>query len=352
VRVLILGDAFFVPIVNLSRFLVNAGHDVHLATIRGGTTPLGVTRHEIRGAGRLGILFARGAVGKLVAAIQPDVVHAFYLTSYGFLATGARGVPILASATGTDLFGAPELAAWLGPLRRRLGRIAVRGASHVHSVAEHMNARLIEWGANPAAITTFPRGIDLARFRFAPRSDIAAPPIRVLCNRKLEPVYDPEPFVRALGIVKRRGVHLRASMAGDGPMRSRVVEWIREEDLGREVTLEGFVGEERLRALHRASDLYVSLSRSDSTSQSLLEAMASGVLPIVTDIAGNREWVTHRRDGYLVPVGDAEAVACAIEEAARDPDRESMAARARAAVLERASFEDTVTMVEEKLRAL
>jgi glycosyltransferase involved in cell wall biosynthesis len=141
-------------------------------------------------------------------------------------------------------------------------------------------------------------------------------------------------------------------MAGDGPMRSRVQDWIREENLAGEVTLEGFVSEERLRALYRASDLYVSVSRSDSTSQSLLEAMASGLLPIVTDIAGNREWVTHRREGYLVPVGDAEAVACAIAEAARDPRGDAMRSSARARVVERGSFDETMRMLEEKLRML
>ena len=125
-----------------------------------------------------------------------------------------------------------------------------------------------------------------------------------------------------------------------------------EEDLGREVTMEGFVDEERMRALYRESDLYVSLSRSDSTSQSLLEAMATGLLPLVSDIAGNREWVTHRREGYLVPVGDPEALACAIAEAARDPEAPAMRARAREKVVARASFADTITLLEEKLRAL
>jgi glycosyltransferase involved in cell wall biosynthesis len=112
------------------------------------------------------------------------------------------------------------------------------------------------------------------------------------------------------------------------------------------------VSEERLRALYRESDVYVSVSRSDSTSQSLLEAMAAGVLPIVTDIAGNREWVTHRREGYLVPVGDKDAIACAIAEASREPERRAMAARARARVLAEGSFADTVDQLEERLRAL
>ena len=87
--------------------------------------------------------------------------------------------------------------------------------------------------------------------------------------------------------------------------------------------------------------------------QSLLEGMAAGLVPVVSDIAGNREWVTHRREGLLVPVGDAEAVACALAEVARDTEAAGeMAGRALAQAALRARFDDTVAMTEERLRAL
>ena len=118
------------------------------------------------------------------------------------------------------------------------------------------------------------------------------------------------------------------------------------------MTLEGFVDAARLFELYRGGDVYVSLSRSDSTSQSLLEAMAVGLFPIVSDIEGNREWVTHRRQGYLVPAGDADATACAIAEAWKDPDAAAIRDRARGTVLARGRFEDTLAQLEAKLGAL
>jgi glycosyltransferase involved in cell wall biosynthesis len=206
-------------------------------------------------------------------------------------------------------------------------------------------------GAPPGRVWTRAWGVDTVALAPAPEKG-RGEGARILWTRQLEPVYDPEPFVRALGELKRRGFRFHASMAGDGPMRERVQAWIAEEDVTHEVTLEGFVSEERLRALYRESDLYVSVSRSDSTSQSLLEAMAAGVFPVVTDIAGNREWVTHRREGYLVPVGDKDAIACAIAEAVGDPDRRAMTARGRAKVLAEGSFADTVDQLEAKLEEL
>jgi glycosyltransferase involved in cell wall biosynthesis len=87
----------------------------------------------------------------------------------------------------------------------------------------------------------------------------------------------------------------------------------------------------------------------------------------VSDIEGNREWVTHRREGYLVPGDDPEAVAFAIAEIAasetamtgtspeaRDPlaDPVGMATRAQAKVANRARFADTVGETETRLAAL
>jgi glycosyltransferase involved in cell wall biosynthesis len=80
--------------------------------------------------------------------------------------------------------------------------------------------------------------------------------------------------------------------------------------------------------------------------------MAAGIFPIVSDIAGNREWVTHRREGYLVPAGDPEALACAIAESSRDPEARAMRSRGPAIVAARGNFEDTLVQLEGKLRTL
>lgn len=296
----------------------------------------------------LGYLSALSAVRREMIAFGPDVTVAHFLPNYGLLAALSGARSWMLACWGSDLL----INAHRSPLHRARARYVLRRAPLVHVDAEVLAEAAVSLGADPARVWNRAWGVDVAAL--APGGDAGAgnggP--RILWTRQLEAVYDPEPFVRALGALKRRGFAFRASMAGDGPMRDQVSAWIREERVEREITLEGFVGEERLRALYRASDLYASVSRSDSTSQSLLEAMAAGVFPIVSDIAGNREWVTHRREGYLVPTGDAEAIACAIEEAWGDPERGAMRARARAKVEERGSFADTIDQLEAKLHAL
>ena len=65
----------------------------------------------------------------------------------------------------------------------------------------------------------------------------------------------------------------------------------------------GRVPHDRMPELLTQTDIYVSTSLSDGTSVSLLEAMASGVFPIVTDIPSNREWINDGENGFLVPAG-------------------------------------------------
>ncbi len=350
-RILLLAHGPSIHTRRWVRALRERGHDLSLLTAHASPSPEAPER--VVGLplpwAALRYLSALGAVRREMLEFRPDVTVAHFLPNYGLLAALSGARSWMLSCWGSDLLINP----YRSPLHRARARYVLRRAPLIHVDAEVLAEVAVALGADPGRVWTRAWGVDAAAL--APAGGEGAggkggP--RILWTRQLEPVYDPEPFVRALGALKRRGFAFRASMAGDGPMRDLVSAWIREEGVEREVTLEGFVEEERLRALYRASDLYVSVSRSDSTSQSLLEAMAAGLFPIVSDIAGNREWVTHRREGYLVPTGDVDAIACAVEEAWRDPERDAMRARARERVLERGNFSETVDQLEARLRAL
>jgi glycosyltransferase involved in cell wall biosynthesis len=115
----------------------------------------------------------------------------------------------------------------------------------------------------------------------------------------------------------------------------------------------GNLGQHRLPGLLRAADLYLALTLSDSTSVSLLEAMACGALPIVSDLPANREWVQSHRNGILVSPKDRQAAATAIVEAARDVEFRRQAARRNAAMIaQRANWEQNMTHVEQAYQAL
>lgn len=143
VKVCILGKSD-TPVSRLAQYLVENTHDVHLVSgLLEEEPPAGVRLHRIEMKG-LSLFGAARKVRHIVSQVQPDVVHAFYLTSYGYLASALKDVPVLATAMGTDVFGAPELNRLLSPLRRRMALRAVGRADKIHSVAEHMTERLVQ----------------------------------------------------------------------------------------------------------------------------------------------------------------------------------------------------------------
>ena len=360
-RILLLGHAPSIHTRRWAEALSARGHDLRLVTL---VPPVDAYPIPVRVAGRslpvraLGTLSARGAVRAEARAFRPDVTVAHFLPNYGWLAHLAGLRPRVLVCWGSDLL----LNAGRTPFHRLRARQVLRSADLVHVDADVLADAAAALGAPAGRVWTRAWGIDTELFRpdgegqGGATPDGAAPRgarLRILWTRMLEPIYDPATFVRALGRLERRGVEFEATMAGEGDLRGAMESLARDEGVAGRIRFAGWVGPERLPSLYREHDVYVSLSRSDSTSQSLLEAMGSGLAPVVSDIAGNREWVLHRERGLLVPMEDDVAVACALEELAREGEaRRAMGLRARAEVEARARFQDTLFETESRLLVL
>ena len=119
-------------------------------------------------------------------------------------------------------------------------------------------------------------------------------------------------------MVVKEEPHTRFLFAGDGPDRLSLEKEARDLKIESSVQFLGWVLHEEMADLLSKSDIYISTSLDDGTSVSLLEAMASGAFPIVTDIASNREWIVNGKNGFLVSIEDEKMLARRIIEAIRN----------------------------------
>jgi glycosyltransferase involved in cell wall biosynthesis len=184
-------------------------------------------------------------------------------------------------------------------------------------------------------------GVDTGRFY--PRGSPAlcgTEAVRLICTRRLEPVYDPRTIVEALAILRAKGLGFKMTFAGNGALRGELESLVAHRGLGDSVTFAGELGGGDMPALLRAHDVYLSASRADGASLSLLEAMSAGLFPVVSRIRANEAWLRHGAGGLLHAVGDPEDLAACIMESVRRP-----ALTASAAALNRAK------VVEEGDRA-
>lgn len=245
--------------------------------------------------------------------ITPDVVHAGPLQRVTFPVVLATEAPVLAASWGSDLL-------WSGsrdPVSRDVAAFVLSRASaflgDCHAVLEAAS----ELGyRGPHA--TIPWGIDVAHFcpdgparRFGRPEDVL-----VLSTRNWEPVYAVETLAAAFaGLDPRSNMHL--VLCGSGSEESRLRSILKEATQMGRVTWAGRTSQSDLPNLYRAADLYVSTSRCDGTSVSLLEAMGCGLPVLVSDIPSNREWV---EDAELrFPVGHVEALKRSLRRMAACP---------------------------------
>src|SRR5262249_27674313 len=122
---------------------------------------------------------------------------------------------------------------------------------------------------------------------------------------------------------------------------------------GRQIRVEflnGATDQALLESLQLA-DIYVSLSRSDGTSVSMLEALSCGLFPVLSDIPANRDWIdAERENGILVPLDDPPALGRGLARALNEGGlRERARDMNRSLVLERADLDRTATVLRREL---
>jgi glycosyltransferase involved in cell wall biosynthesis len=281
------------------------------------------------------------AVRRLVRRIAPDVLHAHFLTSNGLVAAASGFHPLVVSARGSDVHYSLSR-----PLRRAMIRFVMRRADLVNPVSAELAEKIASLGIPTGKTLCLTQGIEAARFAAVER--IAAPqtPVRMICTRKLQAPYQPEIIVKALALVAARGVDFRFTFAATGRNEEAIRRLVDAEGLASRVRFLGGYRLEALPGLHAEADVYVSAALWDGTSPALLEAMAAGTYPVVTDCPANREWLSGDGDGLLFTPDDVEQLTRRLTEAATRRDRWVPAAvRNRRVVTERADQETNLRII-------
>jgi glycosyltransferase involved in cell wall biosynthesis len=166
---------------------------------------------------------------------------------------------------------------------------------------------------NEDRIVIFPWGVDLNHF--SPKSNVEVrrelgweDEFVILSARSFEPLYGVEMVVKAFIQLAPAFPSIRLLLLGDGSQRRLYESWLDKEGLLQSVHFAGFVDHNRLATYYRSADIYVSASRSDGSSVSLMEALACGVPALVSDIPGNCEWVEPGVNGWRFLDGNIDSL--------------------------------------------
>lgn len=337
-----------------AQFFADRGHEVHVVTCGSAGSSAGYRVHDLgrtRG-GKVGYLAKLRRARRVVRALAPDLVHAHYATSYGLLGSVAGVHPFVVTAHGDDLLISPR-----NPVMRRLVRHVLRRADLATVPSEPMRRAALEVaGATAPPIEVFQYGVEserlerLARAVRADRPPGASRPLGIVSARPLLRLYRVDVLLRALALLQAERVDFVCTIAGDGPERAALERLATDLGLAGRVAFVGQVPSVRVEELLAAGDVAVSIAESDGASLALLEALALGCVPVVSDIPANRAWVTDGVNGVVVPI-EPRAVAAGIERA-RALDAVTVAEANRAIVRDRADRDRNLGGLERRLEQL
>ncbi len=313
-RLLIMADARSVHTERWCRFFVEEGFDVALFSLEPSvfeTKARFYQGHRPTGSGIIDYSLARRDFRKTLTMFRPDIVNAHYVASYGWLASYCRDIPVVVTAWGSDLLQLPRKSLLH---RRRIAR-ALKRADRCTVDSDNLfeaAARFIPADKIVRIVMGVLRDVfDTLGKNEYPSSGI----MRIIAPRGLQKVYDPQTIIEAAALLRRRlEMHIDLSdLGGRTDVVRRIIE---RQALSDTVTLRPFIPghEAYLRSL-RQYDIFLSASRSDSTSVALLEAMAAGLFPVVSRIPGNEEWITSGHNGLLFEPGSAASLAEALVQA-------------------------------------
>jgi sugar transferase (PEP-CTERM/EpsH1 system associated) len=234
------------------------------------------------------------------------------------------------------------------------------------ALSGHIESYLVERvGIAPARVARICNGVDALRFH--PRASVPAGSLAGLPDGFAAPgtvvvgtvgrqqaVKDPLTLVRAFALARASGEdgrRLRLLLAGDGPLRAPLEAEVRAAGLEDAVWLAGERAD--VPEVMRALDVFALPSRAEGISNTILEAMASGLAVVATAVGGNAELVVPGETGALVaaedPRGMAEALLCYASDAALRQEH-GLAARRR--VEAEFSIERMVTRYAELYESL
>ena len=240
-----------------------------------------------------------------------DLVLAERSTSYGFFSLFSNAkVKVVAQQGISDIYPNTLISVFY---KKIIQRLVYKYADLIHAWGNAMVHAMLMSGANPVKIVVLPKGVDLEKYIFTDHFDSNKPfELRAVVTRSLAEDYSHHIIIEAVSYLKKQGVILRVDIIGDGPLRDQLIKLSKDLNVNDLVTFLGIIPNDDLPFYLSKCPIYISTPITEGASSSLMEAMAAGCFPIVTDLPGNKSFIKNGVNGLLVKVGSVKSLVDAI----------------------------------------
>ncbi len=266
---------------------------------------------------------------KKIKEFQPDILHAHYASSYGFLGALTGFHPFIISAWGSDVYDFPNISF----LHRSILKYNLSKADYLLSTSNILAQEIKKYTAKLVEIIPF--GVDLKLFRkIAVESQNDE--FIVGTVKTLAAIYRIDILIKSFKLVADNNPHVNIKLLiiGDGPDRNKLQILVQQLGIENYVQFNGNIENSLLPDYYNKFSVFVSLSDYESFGVVAVEAMACECPVIVSDADGFSEVVENNKTGFIVPKRDAIATQLAIQKFLDDDSlRQNMGKKGRERVM-------------------
>ncbi|MEH7124287.1 MULTISPECIES: glycosyltransferase [unclassified Bacillus (in: firmicutes)] len=257
--------------------------------------------------GKLSYFSSVFALKKVLKQFKPDIFHAHYASSYGFVGALANYKPFYLSVWGRDVFQFPQQ----GSLNRKMVEYTLSKTDVIGSTSHIMAKETNKYTNKNIFVTPF--GVDMAKFKPLPGLK-SEDHITIGTVKALEDKYGIADLIHAFADIYKSKNNARLLIVGDGRQRDEYIQLTRDLKIDEVTTFTGRVPNDKVPEYINKMDVFAVPSTEDSESFGVaaVESMACGVPVVVSNVGGLPEVVVEGKTGYVVPKENPKELAKAI----------------------------------------
>lgn len=355
-KICYLSDANSIHTKKWCNYFKKKGYEIHVISLTSGEIPgvkvhsLNMAVYKVRGSNYFNklkyILFVR-KVKKLVNEIAPDILHAHYASSYGFLGGETGFHPYIISLWGSDIYDFPKRNIFF----RRLIERSLSKADIVLSTSRVMAEEAKKYTDKKIEITPF--GVDISLFKPNPSLKRENNKLIIGSIKALEKQYGLEDLIKAFGLLYKNYKNIYLELGGEGTLKEELQELVKELGLEDRVKFLGYLSEIEVVNAFNRFHIAVFPSIFESFGVAAVEAQACEVPIVASKVDGLKEATCPGRSSILVEQGNVVQLAEALEKLITNEDlREEMGHFGRIYVEENFDIEENFGNIDRLYRRI
>lgn len=338
-RICILGSANSIHTQRWVKSLNDFGHEVMVISLYDGKVENAINVILPR-TKKIYYLKHYFAVKKAIKSFSPDILHAHHASSYGFLGSLLRFKPFIVSVWGYDVLLFP----YKSLLHKLIIKTSLERADLITATSQTLSDAVKKLTDLPSEIIPF--GVD--KHFFWNDREYNKQNLVIGITKDLRPVYGIDVLIKSFAKLIAKKYTLKLVIVGDGPLKNQLVKLCQQLDIEKHVIFKNRVPHSKIIDLLMEIDIFAIPSYSEGFGVAAIEAMASGIPVVGSNVGGLREVIDDGKTGILVKPGDVDDLKMALEYYIINTDARTKHGRAgRKKVEEKYNWQDNAVMMNK-----